>query len=344
MVSDDRIFTALGEAGKGLPVEEQADFPSLSHWLTPATLQKIAQKMVNHHLVLTYGRVGARAALAHTLFAQLYDLPPLIHHEDGSDETARERRGPGSTWVRRLGLGKAAGLVVPGETMEREALVRWHQPFGRVKTIRDGIDFQALPSAVKPDAIPRLVKRPGERWIACIARPRLDEGPDEGLHAIVEALSTIDPGWHLVISGEGSGQTALKAKVSALGLDDRVHVIAPLADPAPLIVLSDAVAIPGGVEPLPRTAVLAMAAGKLVFGFETGELAASLSPDNIGFIAPSGDRGGLRRALEQLSVDDFLRQRTGEANRERARAERDFKTTLAAYRRLYASAMGREGA
>jgi L-malate glycosyltransferase len=339
MVSGDGTWSVLDRVPKGLAVQPAPGFPALGGPPTFGRLQRLAQAMVDYHLVLTYGRGGIVAALAHTMFAQLYSLPPLIHHEDGSDETPRQRRGLASTWYRRLGLGKSAGLVVPGEVMEREALMRWQQPIGRVKTIRDGVDLDRLARGEKPTAIPRLVKRPGECWIGCMDAAFTHES----LVALLDGLVAAEPCWHLVIMGEGAGRDALEMAVSQRELENRVHLIGALPDAATLVLLSDLVAIlPGRSSPLPEAALLAMGAGRAVVGVETGELASSLAPDNAPFIIAAGAEGGLAAALEQLAADPFLRQRVGEANRERAVAERDRKAMIAGYRRLYASAMGRE--
>jgi L-malate glycosyltransferase len=117
---------------------------------------------------------------------------------------------------------------------------------------------------------------------------------------------------------------------------------APLADAVPLTVLSDVVAVLPGTDPLPHASLLAMAAGKPIVGFEPGGLVAAVAPDNRPFIVQTGDTQALNEALVQLTIDDYLCRRTGEANRERAMAERDRAAMIAAYRRLYASAMGRD--
>ncbi len=335
LVSADNRWGALDRLACGISVDRKEDFPAISGVPLPGRLQAIAQALVDYHLVLTYGRGGMLTALAHTSFSELYSLPPLIHHEDGSDETARERRGLRSTWYRRVGLGKAAGLVVPTEVMEGEALVRWQQPLGRVKVIRDGVDLAALAARQKNDAVPRLLKRRGERWISLDARI----GGEAGILPFLEPMVDVDPSWHLVILGVGTELAHARSRIGELALDDRVHFVADLPDAAVLIRLSDLVALPLVSEPLPFAAIAAMGAGKAVIGFDSGEVSASLAPDNAPFILKMTDIAGLKPALQQLAGDDFLRRRTGEANREMAEAERDQKAMFAAYRRLYASAM-----
>ena len=330
MVAADGDFDALASVPKAIAVERQMVFPALGGLPLPGRLQRMARAMTDYHLVLTYGRAGVAAALAHTMFGEVHTLPPLVHHEDGSDEAPRERRGLRSTWLRRIGLGRAAGLVVPNETMEAVALERWHQPLGRVKPIRDGVQLERFARKPKPNGIPRLLKRPGERWIRCFAR--FARGEDAG--AMIALLPNMDEGWHLVLVGDGPGRGEAEAKAMRLALDHRIHFVRELPDRAAAIALFDILAVPSGrTEPVPITVVEAMAAGKPIAGLDASEGLAVLSPDNA--TPGNGD-------LVRLAADDYLRSTLGAANRERAQAERGEAAMTAAYRRLYASAMGRE--
>lgn len=329
LVAADGDFGALAGIPKGVSVERLTSFPALAGLPLPGRLQRIARAMVDFHLVLTYGRGGIGAALAHTAFGEFYALPPLIHHEDGSDETPAQRRGLWSKWLRRLGLGKAAGLVVPSETMEAAALVDWHQPIGRVKMIPDGVDLKRFTREPQPDAIARLLKRPGEFWIGCFAR----HDGSERLGELVAALGELEETWHLVIVGDGPRRSQVEAERTRLALDHRVHFVSDVRDHAAAFGLFDILAAPGGTEPLPLSVIEAMAAGKPVVGLDPVEAAAALSPDNA-----AGDNDDLGR----LAGDDYLRRALGAANRERARAERTEAAMLASYRRLYASALKRD--
>jgi L-malate glycosyltransferase len=83
-----------------------------------------------------------------------------------------------------------------------------------------------------------------------------------------------------------------------------------------------------------------MAAGLPLVGPQVGDIAATVAEENRPLIVSPGDAGALGGALAALAADAALRERIGRANRARARAEFDEKTMIAAYRRLYASAMG----
>lgn len=337
MVAADGDFGALAGLGKGLTVQRRTDFPRSEGVPLPGRMQAVARAMVDHNLVLTYGRVGAGAALAHTMFGEIVGAPPLIHHEDGSDETAKQRGTLRGKWLRRVGLGKASGLVVPSETMEGVALSDWQQPMGRVKLIPDCVDLALFAKPIKDDAIPRLRKQPGELWLVCFA----GSGRDEHLAEIVAAVERLEAPWHLVIGGAPGNREALDQAIAKRLLDARVHFAPAGTRHSDLTRLADLVVLAGGREPLPLYAIDAMAAGKPLAGFHDGELAEFFAPDSADFIAPADARRG-GDGVERLANDPYLREKVGAANREQALAERDEASMIATYRRLYSSAMGIE--
>lgn len=334
LVSASNDFSANEALAKGIRVQRLGDFPRLGGLPLPGRLQRIARAVQDYDLVLTYGRGAIDAALAHTMFSKVHALPPLIHHEDGSDETPRQRRGVRSKWYRRIGLGRAAGLVVPTETMEHAALVDWQQPLGRVKTIRDGVDLKRFVRAAKPDGIARLLKRPGECWVGCFAPP----GSENTSLELVGAMERLAPEWHLVIVGASPETGTVTASVTERGLDHRVHFAPPGTDHAAALSLFDIVATGRGPEPLPLPVIEAMAAARPVVAFGSDDAASALGADNAALLAEQPAAS----ALERLAGDAYLRRSIGAANRERAEAERDEGAMIAAYRRLYSSAIGRD--
>lgn len=329
---DDR--GALHGLDRKVQIEVANAFPQISGLPTPGRLQAIARSMVDYNLVLTHGRAGTMAALAHTTFSDLHALPPLIHHEDGSDETTKDRKGLRSKWSRRVGLGKAVGLVVPTDYMEAVALVDWQQPLGRVKLIRDGVAPGTAKATARSKGLPRLLKRQGEHWIGCFT----GFGPDESLTPLVDAMALLDDDWHLVLIGEGSGRATVAERVTAGRIDHRVHIL-PAATRAEALSAFDILAVVQNREPLPVLVIEAMMAGLPVCGFESGEVADALSGENADLIRPRSDAEGFKQSLLRLSDDPSFRKAVGAANRARAEAERGETAMIASYRRLYASAM-----
>ena len=329
----DRLGAA-DRIAKSVDIRLQPEFPSLKGRPTPGRLQKLAKAMRGYDLVCTYNWGAMDAVMAHTLFKDLHGLPPLIHHEDGFDESEARKLKTSRTWYRRIALGRAAGLVVPSERLEEIALVDWQQPLGRVKRIPNGIDTKAFAMRPKKDAL-RLIKHPGEYWVGTLAGLRTVKN----LPRLVRVFSQLADNWQLVILGEGEAHDAILAEADRLQINHRVHLPGAVDDPARVIGLFDIFALSSDSEQFPLSVVEAMAAGIPVIAPAVGDIAGMVSEANAEFIAPPGDEEELGMALVQLAVSKELRKEVGEANRAKAVAEFDEAKMVATYRRLYSSAM-----
>ncbi len=314
------------------------DFPSLRGRATPGRLQRLARALKGYDLVLTYGWGAMDAAMAHTLFSQAFGLPPLIHHEDGfgRDEARRLKRS--RNFYRKLALGRASGLVVPSEALEEVALETWDQPMGRVKRIVPGIESRPYTKRPKRDALRGVVKHHGEFWVGL----RADLLPEESLDELLAAFAPLPDEWQLVIVGEGPEREALRDEADRLGVGHRLHLPGNVADPARFTGLFDIYAMTSPVAQFPVRVLEAMAAGLPMAGFAAGDLAQMVCEQNAEFLVPVGKGTEFAAALSTLARDDGLRDRLGDANREKVRAEFPEKPMIDAHRRLYASAMGRE--
>ena len=337
VVSGERGETAAAaEIARALAVDFPADFPSLSGSPTPARLRRLAEAMRGYDLILTYNWGAMDMVMAHTLFGQHYGLAPLVHHEDGFNADEQHRRKRARNWYRRIALGRAYRLVVPSEVLEEIALTEWAQPIGRVVRIANGIDTAAFAKAVRPDAIPGLVKRKGEFWVGTLARLK----PVKNLTALVRACAALPEAWQLVIVGEGPERDAIRLEAARLGIEHRVHLPGFASDPARYVGLFDVFALSSHSEQFPISLVEAMAAGLPVAATAVGDIPAIVASENRAFIVPPGDDAALAGAITELASDPALRTALGTANRAKARSAFDEAAMIAAYRRLYAGALG----
>ena len=320
-----------------IPVSYPRDFPPLAGRPTPGRLQRLARAMQGFDIVLTYNWGAMDAVMAHTIFRDFLRLPPLVHHEDGFNHDEAGGLKPARNWFRRIALGRASALVVPSRQLEAIALKVWQQPPGRVHRVVNGIATAAYAAVPRPDALPRVIKRPGEKWLGTLAGLR----PVKNLPLLVCAFAGLGEEWQLVILGEGPEREAIRAEAMRLDLAHRVHLPGFVADPASAVGLFDLFALSSQSEQFPISVVEAMAAGLAIAAPDVGDVAAMVSGENRAFVSPAGDEAALAANLRQLAEDEALRRRLGEANRARAVAEYDEATMVCAYRAIYGRAMRR---
>ncbi len=321
-----------------IPMAYPANFPSLQGRPTPGRLQKLARAMRGYDLILTYNWGAMDAVMAHTLFGQALDLPPLIHHEDGFNEDEFRRLKTSRNWYRRIALGRSSGLVVPSEKLEEIALVDWAQPLGRVKRIANGIATRDFTMKPRQDALRGVVKRKGEFWVGTLAGLR----KIKNLPLLVRAFAALPDEWQLVIVGAGPQEDAIRAEAERLDVGHRLHLPGFVANPAQYVGLFDIFALSSDSEQFPISVLEAMAAGVPVAAPDVGDIIDMVSEANLPFISTAGNEAALASALADLASHPRLRSQVGEANRQKARQQFDEKGMIDAYRRLYASAMGRK--
>lgn len=312
-------------------------FPALAGKPFPARLKRLAEAMAGYDLICTYNWGAMDAALAHTLFADVYKLPPLVHHEDGFNEDEAGRLKPGRNLYRRIALGRSAAIVVPSRVLERIALETWTQPRSKVRLIPNGVDTAAYARRPKRDALPRLVKRKGEMWVGTLAGLR----KVKDLPALVRAVRGLPEAWHLVIAGEGPERGAILAQAEACGIEHRVHLPGFIAEPAKAVGLFDLFALSSRSEQFPISVVEAMAAGLPVAAPRVGDIAAMVASENGPYLSAPGDEAGLAQAIRQFADYPDLRTRIGEANRAKAHAEFDEARMIERYGALYRGLIGR---
>lgn len=312
-------------------------FPDLAGRPFPRRLQRLAEAMRGYDLVLTYNWGAMDAVMAHTLFGEWLQLPPLVHHEDGFNEDEAGGLKPARNWYRRLALARVQGLAVPSRALERIALEVWKQPRPMVRRIVNGIPVKAYGAKPKPDALPRVIKREGELWLGTLAGLRAVKN----LPRLVRAFTEMPADWQLVILGEGPEREAIRAEAMRLNIGHRVHLPGHVADPAKVMGLFDLFALSSDSEQFPISVVEAMAAGLAVVAPRVGDIAAMVASENVPHLTEPGNEAELGCALAALAVDPAARAAIGQANRARAEAEYDEGVMLKAYDRLYAGAMGR---
>ncbi|HEX8654161.1 MAG TPA: glycosyltransferase [Allosphingosinicella sp.] len=313
------------------------DAPPLAGAPGPLRLGRLARTMRGFDLVLTYNWGAFDAVMARRLYAKAFQLPPLVHHEDGFNEDEAEALKPKRNLYRRIGLKAAHRLVVPSERLEKIARRDWRQPPERVERIANGIPVARF-KAGPPDEIPGLARVEGEIVIGTVAGLRAIKN----LPRLVRAVAAMSAkNVRLVIVGEGPESERIVAEARALHAAERLILPGFLADPARWIGRFDIFALSSDSEQFPISLLEAMAAGLPAVATDVGDVASMLSADNRPLVVAREDEAAFAAALDSLAARPDLRRAIGRANREKAAAEYDEQGMIAAYARLYGEAIGR---
>jgi glycosyltransferase involved in cell wall biosynthesis len=166
--------------------------------------------------------------------------------------------------------------------------------------------------------------------------------PFKGLHHLLSAAVMVRdrgvPARYVLAGGGGDAryEAWLRRRVTALGLDDLVHVIGFVPDPMRLMAAADAVVVPSvhrerfdldgeildvhGTEGLPRSILEALSLGVPSIATRVQGVVEQIEDGVSGLIVPPSDPGALADALVRAARDHAWREAAGRAGRETARS------------------------
>jgi glycosyltransferase involved in cell wall biosynthesis len=125
---------------------------------------------------------------------------------------------------------------------------------------------------------------------------------------------------HIVLVGDGELAEDVRARVTALGLGDRVHLLGTRRDVPELLAASDSFVLPSLWEGLPVALVEAMASGLPVIATDVSGTSQVMVAGATGWLIPPGDAGALGRAMVELVSDPARASHLAEAAAARAAA------------------------
>jgi glycosyltransferase involved in cell wall biosynthesis len=157
--------------------------------------------------------------------------------------------------------------------------------------------------------------------VGCVAVMRAEKGHGDLIDAFHLVCSRF-PSAHLVLVGDGMPLfDQLQAKVSALGLADRVHFTGRRHDIGNVLMALDVFALPTHREALGTVFIEAAAMGVPVIGTDVGGVPETMQAGETGLLVPPRDPAALAVALETLLANPALRRRMGDAGRELIRGQ-----------------------
>jgi glycosyltransferase involved in cell wall biosynthesis len=132
------------------------------------------------------------------------------------------------------------------------------------------------------------------------------------------------PSLFVVIAGAGPPDEIerLRAEIAKSPFSHQFFVLPPQREVWNLLAAVDMAAVPSlWPDPLPRTVMEAMAAGRPVMAYRSGGVPEMIAEGETGFMVAPGDREGLAERMVRLARDPELRRRLGTAAAAKAQAE-----------------------
>lgn len=225
--------------------------------------------------------------------------------------------GPRATLGRldRWLLGRV-GMVIAGGQAEADRLRTAGLPSSRIVVVRPGVEAVA-----RGTAWPGRNVRPTGRGIACL-------GPLEERKGFRDALWAADflfypfQDLHLWLVGEGGYQEKLRTfAMGALWHPHRFQFLGVQREVHGLLSTATACWVPSLTAAGTQAALEAQAAGCPVVASDLPHLREIIVDGETGLLAPPGDKMALAVKTRHLLVDPAVRQRLGDAGRERTRKD-----------------------
>lgn len=212
-------------------------------------------------------------------------------------------------------------------------------PAEQVVMLANGIDlekFRPLETQYARADQRRSLGLPEQRQlILMVGRLWEQKNPDCLVAAYRRLWAGGDPGADLVLVGDGERHPELLRAVQAAGLEAHVHFLGWRTDTPELLRACDIFVLPSRWEGMPLAILEAMGSGLPVIVSDIPGNRHLVEDDAQGLLFPSEDDAALAEALRQLLGDGGLRERLGQAGRQKVAAEHDIQTRVDAMFALY---------
>ncbi len=253
-----------------------------------------------YHVVHTH---TSKAGVLGRVAARWAKVPLVVHTPHGHvyHGYGGRLRSRFFVWVERALARWTDALVALTQSEKREHL---REGVGRLE------QWAVIPSGVEMEGYQRQsalrrqdVGLPEDGFVVgCVARLVPVKGVEDAIEATAQ-LRSLSPPVHLVLVGDGPQRPALERLVTALRLQDRVHVLGLRRDVPDLLPLFDVVVLPSRNEGMGRVIVEAQAAGVPVVAARVGGIPDLVVEGITGILVPPADPGALADAIRSLAED-----------------------------------------
>jgi glycosyltransferase involved in cell wall biosynthesis len=276
---------------------------------------------LHNRLPLIYGAAAGRLAGA-----------TVVHTRHGP------RPGtPRQKWLER-GAAQLIHAYVAVSRDVRDNVQRLNDcPPEKLAVIENGIDVVRYGGATDERSAAReALGLPADAWVVgSVGR----FAPEKDYPFLVRAVAPLlGPADRLVIVGEGETMGAVRAEVSARGVEPFVLLPGRRGDVPRLLAAFDIFVLSSRMEGMPLVVLEAMAAGVPVVATAVGGLPGLITEGETGFLVPSGDEAALRARLVALRAEPTRARAAATLARAHVRERHSRETMVRRYLELYAEA------
>ncbi|GAK51424.1 glycosyl transferase, group 1 [Candidatus Moduliflexus flocculans] len=231
--------------------------------------------------------------------------------------------------------------IVTISASTKQSLIDYENfPARRIRVIYNGIDLERFSKTAD-----RLAKRrelglnADDKVFGIVARLDPIKNHAMLLRACQQLVKTV-PNAYLLIVGDGPERAKLKELTASLGIVAHVRFLGARQDISELLQTFDVFALSSFSEGTSVTLLEAMGVGVPIVATNVGGNPEVISDGETGFLVESDNADDMANKLLQLLQNDTLRQRMGNAGKERVHALFSIEKMVRAYVDLYLSAAG----
>lgn len=240
--------------------------------------------------------------------------------------------------LRFLSLRAVQHLAVNSRALATELAERRY-PARKVSVLPNCVAPPSVSTVSTPRGLEELGIRPSDRLIGTVGNLRRVKNQLLFIQAMARVLAS-HPDCKAIIVGqalpsEPDLEDRLRAKISELGLEDRVVLSGFRTDVTSLISRLQVFCLTSDNEGMPNTILEAMIAGKPVVATSVGGVPELVEDEVTGFLTPAGDAKELAVAIDRVLADASLAEALGRAGCERALRRHDCRKAASDLSSLY---------
>ncbi len=233
--------------------------------------------------------------------------------------------------------------IVTISASTKQSLIDYENfPARRIRVVYNGIDLERFSKTAD-----RLAKRrelglqPDDKVFGIVARLDPIKNHAMLLRACQQLVKTV-PNAYLLIVGDGPERAKLEELTASLGIAAHVKFLGARQDISELLQTFDVFALSSFSEGTSVTLLEAMGVGVPIVATNVGGNPEVVSDGETGFLVESDNADDMANKLLQLLQDNALRQRMGNAGKQRVHALFSIEKMVQAYVDLYLNASKRK--